>query len=76
MWTWDPDPTDETYRCDFAFLLRDDTGVRAVHDQHVEGLFTRATWNEILAGVGYQVESITGTVDEGRPEELFLCRRP
>ncbi|MEO6222121.1 MAG: class I SAM-dependent methyltransferase [Vicinamibacterales bacterium] len=75
MWTWDPDSDDETYRVDFAFLLRDSSGVRAVHDEHVEGLFARATWHEILTGVGYAVERVAGGVESGRPEELFLCRR-
>ena len=44
-WHWDPDPADNTYLVDYAFLLREPTGdVRAVHDRHVEGLFTRAQW--------------------------------
>jgi hypothetical protein len=36
-WTWDPDPSDTTYTIDFAYLLRDGTDVRAVHDRHVCG---------------------------------------
>jgi SAM-dependent methyltransferase len=75
MWTWDPDPTDETYLVDFAFLLRDGVTVRAVHDQHVEGVFARATWLEILGSVGYEVESVPPDA-KVRPEELFVCRRP
>lgn len=44
-WHWDPDPVDNTYIVDYAFLLREATGsVRAVHDRHVEGLFPRAQW--------------------------------
>src|SRR5262245_54783705 len=39
-WSWDPDPTDDTFRTEFAFLLRDGNSVRAVHDSHVEGLFS------------------------------------
>ena len=40
-WMWDPDPQDTTYTVDYAFLLRDGSGVRAVHDRHIEGLFSR-----------------------------------
>jgi SAM-dependent methyltransferase len=44
-WRWDPDPDDNTYLVDYAFLLRDASGdVRVVHDRHVEGLFPRADW--------------------------------
>ena len=44
-WTWDPDPADDTYLVDYAFLLREGSGdVRVVHDRHVEGLFARARW--------------------------------
>ena len=43
-WTWDPDPDDSTYLVDYAYLLRSPDGTtRAEHDQHVEGLFSRAS---------------------------------
>jgi hypothetical protein len=76
MWTWDPDPGDDTYLVDFAFLLRDGATMRAVHDRHVEGLFSRATWHEILGGVGYGVEEVVLPPEGGPAEEIFLCRRP
>jgi SAM-dependent methyltransferase len=75
MWTWDPDPTDDTYLVDFAFLLRDGVTVRAVHEQHIEGVFARSTWLEILGSVGYEVENVPPDA-QGRPVELFLCRKP
>ena len=44
-WTWDPNPDDDTYLVDYAFLLREQDGeVRTVHDRHEEGLFARARW--------------------------------
>ena len=44
-WRWDPDPADNTYVVDYAFLLRESDGtVRIEHDRHVEGLFSRADW--------------------------------
>jgi len=52
-WCWDPDPNDDTYIVDYAFLLRDAEGdVRVVHDRHVEGLFPRARWREWFEAAG------------------------
>ena len=52
-WVWDPDPADDTYIADYAFLLRErDGSVTAVHDRHVEGLFARARWLEWFAAAG------------------------
>ena len=76
MWTWDPDPADDTYDVDFAFLLRDGGRVRSVHDRHVEGLFSRATWVETLERAGYAVEVIAGAIEEEPEVEIFLGRRP
>jgi trans-aconitate methyltransferase len=74
-WTWDPDPSDSTVVVDYALLLRDESGVKATHDRHVEGLFTRATWLRILASCGYAVETIGRPVGDGAFDEIFLCRR-
>ncbi|HEX6433319.1 MAG TPA: class I SAM-dependent methyltransferase [Gemmatimonadales bacterium] len=44
-WVWDPNPSDDTYTVDYAFLLRSrDGAVSVVHDRHIEGLFSRAQW--------------------------------
>jgi len=76
MWTWDPDPADETYRVDFAFLLRDGSTVRPAHDTHIEGLFSRATWLSTLRSVGFDVEIVQGPEEDGaRVEDIFVCRR-
>jgi SAM-dependent methyltransferase len=57
-WRWDPDPNDDTYVVDYAFLLRDVSGdVRVVHDRHVEGLFTRARWFEWFECAGLSAKS-------------------
>jgi SAM-dependent methyltransferase len=59
-WTWDPDPADETYRVEYAFLLRDADGtVRVEHDRHVEGLFPRAQWLAWLDEAGLPARSET-----------------
>jgi SAM-dependent methyltransferase len=53
-WTTDPDPTDLTYQVDYALLLRDPDGAIEVRrDQHIEGLFARETWLDLLADVGF-----------------------
>lgn len=76
-WSWDPDPTDDTYMVEYSFLLREGTSVKAVHERHVEGLFSTATWRRILTSVGYRVDTFERPIDEdGAVDEVFLCRRP
>jgi SAM-dependent methyltransferase len=75
-WTWDPDPDDSTASVEFAFLLRDGKSITAVHDRHVEGLFSRHTWERVLASAGYSVEAMHRPIGEGQFDDVFLCRRP
>lgn len=76
-WHWDPDPRDDTYVVEFAFLLREGDTIRALHDRHVQGLFTKERWLGFLAAAGYEVEVIARPLDEpGETDEVFLCRRP
>jgi SAM-dependent methyltransferase len=74
-WVWDPDPADTTYLCDFAYLLRDETGsVRCVQDRHVCGLFPRATWLELLEGAGLEASAhVTEDDEEPAGAELFVA---
>ncbi len=74
-WTWDPDPRDSTANVEFAFLLREGTSVSAVHDRHVEGLFSRRTWERILASAGYSVEAMHRPIGDGEFDDVFLCLR-
>jgi SAM-dependent methyltransferase len=53
-WTWDPDPSDTTCITDFAYLLREGSEVRVVHDRHVFGLFPRDQWLTTLREVGFR----------------------
>jgi trans-aconitate methyltransferase len=73
-WVWDPDPEDTTYRAEYALLLRDGDEIQSVHDCHVEGLFTHATWIAILTGAGFQVETTDGP-PEAASGQVFLGRR-
>jgi trans-aconitate methyltransferase len=74
-WVWDPDPNDTQYSVEYAFLLRDGTDVKAVHDRHLEGLFSKSTWQRIFESVGYRPE-IAQRIDEGNVDEVFLCKKP
>jgi SAM-dependent methyltransferase len=75
-WTWDPDPVDDTYSVEYAFLMRDGATVKAAHDRHTEGLFTRDTWTHVLENVGYLVEPLRRPLGDGEFDQVFLCRRP
>jgi SAM-dependent methyltransferase len=74
-WSWDPDPSDDTFITEYTFLLRDGDQVKAVHDRHVEGLFSRATWLRILTSTGYKVEAVERPIGDGETDEIFLCRK-
>jgi SAM-dependent methyltransferase len=68
-WTYDPDPSDTTYLCDFAYLLRQADGqVRAVHDRHVMGLFGRGVWLRLLEEAGFEAH----TVPDQYGREIFI----
>src|SRR5262245_19009651 len=71
-WQWDPNPDDDTYLVDYAFLLRDTDGsVRALHDRHLEGLFSRDQWLECFKAAGL---ASTSTLDKwGR--DVFLASK-
>lgn len=76
-WCWDPDPTDDTYAVDYAFVLREGEATKVVHDRHVEGLFSRATWRRLLLGVGYEVDAVAHPLaGDGGEVEIFVCHRP
>lgn len=75
-WTWDPDPDDDTYVTDFAYLLRDESGaVRVVHDRHTCGVFARATWMRLLEECGFRAERQPGIENETAPD-VFVGVRP
>jgi SAM-dependent methyltransferase len=76
MWSWDPEPADDTFVTEFAFLLRDGPQVRAEHDRHLEGLFARAAWIDVLRRAGFAVEVVAGAVPAEPEVEIFLARRP
>ena len=71
-WTWDPDPDDDTYLVDYAFLLRESDGsVTLVHDRHEEGLFSRAQWLEWCREAGSPAKSAMDRWER----EIFIATR-
>lgn len=78
-WTWDPDPEDETYLVDYAFMLRHSGGsVSVQHDRHVQGLFPRAVWLELLERRGFVPEAVRFDHSDlpDREFHVFVARRP
>lgn len=71
-WMWDPDPDDDTYIAEYAFLLRDGADVRAIHDRHVEGVFPRATWMRLLEDTGFRVSTFPRPLDDDTHDEVFV----
>ena len=58
-WTYDPDPRDEQYVVDFAYLLREGNRCTAVHDRHIYGLFSRGQWLAAVREAGFTVVTIS-----------------
>ena len=75
-WTTDPDPSDDTYTVDFAYLLREaDGSVRVEQDRHIEGLFSRDTWLRLQSEAGFEARSVPFDHSELEPGsyELFVA---
>jgi SAM-dependent methyltransferase len=78
-WCHDPDPADNTYVVDYAYLLRTSDGTMSVeHDRHVEGLFSRADWLRLLNAAGFQARSVPLEHSEVEPgtHEVFVAIKP
>ncbi len=76
-WSWDPDPDDDMYVTDFAFMLRDERGdVRVEYDRHVLGVHSRDRWLRLLEEAGFDAQSRSVDLGEDESTELFLGIRP
>jgi hypothetical protein len=49
-----------------------DGSVEVHHDRHVEGLFPRRTWLDLLAGVGFEAWRAV----DAHERDIFIGRRP
>ena len=77
-WSWDPDPEDTWYLMEYAFLLRETDGsVRAVHETHRLGLFSREEWLGHLTDAGFEATTFREETTEDRtPRDVFVAQRP
>lgn len=72
-WTWDPDPSDETYTVDYALLLREaDGSIEVRHDRHVEGLFAVSDWLSALEESGFAADALSFRHSEGPSESVVF----
>lgn len=60
-WIFDPDPTDDTYIMQMAYLLKDGDDVRCVGDRHLMGLFGEGQWLTWIRQEGFSERSIEHT---------------
>jgi SAM-dependent methyltransferase len=64
-WTWDPDPVDTTCRMDLTYVFHEPDGsVHVELDEHLCGLFRRATWVGLIEEAGFDVRAVGLTHDE------------
>lgn len=78
-WVHDPNPRDTSYQVDYAFLLRDGDDTWVEHDRHVEGLYPRAQWLEIIESAGFvNARALPLEHSEVEPgvHEVFVCEKP
>jgi SAM-dependent methyltransferase len=76
-WTHEVDPGGSTYVADYVIVARgpgDD--FRVVHDRHTLGLFPRATWERLIADVGFELMDTTVENPYELEQAAFVARRP
>lgn len=79
QWDRDPDPDDDTYQVDFAFLFSEGAQpVRVEQETHVCGLFRIDDWYEVLRQAGFEPGSVSLETDELEPGyyRVFTGHRP
>jgi SAM-dependent methyltransferase len=78
-WTWDPDPHDNTYTVDYAYVLREHDGSARVElDRHFEGLFSRDEWLRWLRDAGFDARVLPfdhSDLEPGTYQVFIGCRR-
>ena len=78
-WTYDHNPKDTKSTTDYAYVIREPDGtVRVEHDQHITGLFPRATWLQLLSEAGFDAEALPfdhSTLEPGA-QEIFVGKKP
>ena len=52
-WTHDPDPSDNSYTVDFAYLFREGDKTWCEYDSHILGQFPEAEWLSLMDSAGF-----------------------
>lgn len=72
-WDADIDNTASVYITDYVFVLRvKGQPLSIVHEQHVQGLFSRAEWLALLADVGFHAQIVIDSYER----EVFVATKP
>ena len=72
-WTYGLASSDTTYATEYAYLLREGNQPALIeHEQHIHGLFSRATWLQLLQNTGFQTEIVRDAYDR----DIFVARKP
>jgi SAM-dependent methyltransferase len=74
-WMHELQPDGCTFHFDHVYVLAEGGEVRVVHERHTGTVFAVATWERLLRGAGFHVETST-RFKNGEPEEFFVCIRP
>jgi SAM-dependent methyltransferase len=76
-WWSDPDPDNSTYDVDFVVALREPgQPFRIVHDHHVCGVFSEATWRRLIRGAGLELVDVDVPDPHFGEHAVFVARRP
>jgi trans-aconitate methyltransferase len=71
---WDRhiEPDGHTVKADYVIVTRDGDDVSVCHEVHTLGIFARATWLDLLTGIGFEAHHLVGEVGL----DIFVGRRP
>jgi SAM-dependent methyltransferase len=74
-WTHEPAAGATSYAVDYVLALSDTSTFTVEHDRHVNGLFPRATWLELMHDEGLDATAVTHTFSDGSTVEVFTGAR-
>jgi trans-aconitate methyltransferase len=71
---WDRriEPDGHTVKADYVIITRDGDKVDVYHEVHRQGIFSRATWLDLLTAIGYEPHRVIGEVGF----DIFIGVRP
>ena len=77
-WVYDPDPTDDTYVTAFSYLVREGDTIRCLSERHVDGIFPRQVWLDLLDQAGFDAHTqplVLSDLAEGMTEMFIGIKR-